>query len=488
MEYVNQNIQNRKSHGNVEAVVEAYDRYVSIQWRVDELRARRNALAKQGNAMSKEERQMEGKRIKDELVELEKELQQSRYVLDKEAGGIPCDTHPDSPIGPESNARTILTVGSKAEAPFPLRDHVEIGKRLGLFDLEAGSSIAGSGFVVLKGDGVLLELALTQWALSRVAALGFTPLAPPDMAQSLLIEGCGFNPRPVVSADGTEVTPSQIYGIEGTSLSLIGTSEIPLAGMHANQILNAPDLPILYAGMSHCFRHEAGSGGLQNRGLYRLHQFSKVEMFAFVDSSKNASVPSIAAPEQFAFPELYSALIHPSVKDIPSDSGANNKLEADLGPNEPVATSEHLFARLVDIQASLYRDLGLHFRVLDMPSEELGASAYRKVDIEAWMPGRLSANATEDTAPGVYGEVSSASNCIDYQSRRLNIRSRSHSSSINEQTTGPKYVHTLNATAIAIPRIMIALLETHQTPEGNVKIPECLQPFLGGRKVLTPKK
>jgi seryl-tRNA synthetase len=257
--------------------------------------------------------------------------------------------------------------------------------------------------------------------------------------------------------------------------------------------LDGTTLPRAYAAFSHCFRHEAGGKGLATRGLYRLHQFSKVEMFAYVSPEADPApiLEGVREPALRAALGTHAVAPTPAPTPPPTSTPSSTRAKKEaaagpplpLGPALPSPSSEAMFTRLVDTQVSLVRELGLHARVLDMPTEELGGAAYRKVDVEAWMPGRLAPGSAPGTAPGSYGEISSASNCSDYQARRLNIRYR----------TGParaaggvnRFVHTLNATGVAIPRLLIALLETHQRPDGTVAVPECLQPFLG-KAVLTP--
>lgn len=387
---------------------------------------------------------------------LEPRLAAAKAALLSAALQLPCDSHPDAPVGPEAAARVVATHGAPRTFDFPPRDHLELGRLLGLFDFGAGAAIAGSGFVVLRGDGVLLELALVQWALARAAAAGFALVAPPDVARADLVEGCGFNPRSssavaaspaAADAAAAPLLPSQVYSVAASDLCLAGTSEVALAGLHAGALLPAATLPAAYAAVSHCFRREAAAGGARDRGLYRLHQFTKVELFAFV------------APDG----------------DGGGDGGG--------GGVRAAATSDAMLRRLVDLQASLMAELGLHFRVLDMPTEELGQAAYRKFDVEAWMPCRATGGSSGDGGGGggvgAFGEVSSASNCVDYQARRLNIRYRAGQ---NDN----RFVHTLNATACAVPRVMLALLETHQRADGSVDIPPALRPFLGGRDVLRP--
>jgi seryl-tRNA synthetase len=264
------------------------------------------------------------------------------------------------------------------------------------------------GFYFLKNDAALLELALVQYAMERLIQEGFTPMITPDLARQEVLEGIGFIPR------GPE---TQIYSIENTDLCLIATAEITLGGMHRDQILDAERLPLRYVGLSHCFRTEAGAPGRETRGLYRVHQFTKVEMFAF------------CLPEQ----------------------------------------SDALHWDLLRIEESLFQGLELPYRVVDTCSGDLGGPAYRKFDLEAWMPGR--------GAHGEYGEVTSTSNCTDYQARRLNIRYKSPGQK------GTRFVHTLNGTAIACTRAILAILENYQQADGSVVIPPVLRRWMGKDRI-----
>ncbi|KAJ2399597.1 seryl-tRNA synthetase, partial [Coemansia sp. RSA 2559] len=339
-----------------------------------------------------------------------------------EASRIPNSSHPDAPVGDESHARTVRTHGllhTIDRVPengidiarlsnLPFADHLVLAERLGLVDMAAGASVAGSRFHYWRGAGALLELALVQYAMTRAAAAGFELHITPDVARASVVDACGFRPRATQSGEA-----SQIYGIAPVGaddvaadpLCLVATAEIPLVAMRRNSVL--PSVPLSVAGLSHCFRAEAGARGRDTRGLYRLHQFTKVELVTLT---------------------------------LPDRSDAE-------------------LARLVDFQTTLYTDLGLTFRVLQMPTHELGAAAYQKFDIEAWMPGRRA-----------WGEISSASNCTDYQSRRLGIRARA------DGVRSPVFVHTLNATAVAVPRLVVALLESFQRPDGNVVVPDVLRP------------
>jgi seryl-tRNA synthetase len=273
-----------------------------------------------------------------------------------------------------------------------------------LIDFEAGARVAGQKWYYLRNEAVLLDLALQRFALDLLIDEGFTPVATPDVARRKLVDAMAFAPR------GPE---TQIYSVEGTDLDLIGTAEITLGAIHADAILEEDELPIKLAGVSHCFRTEAGSAGRESRGLYRVHQFTKVEMFAFT------------RPED----------------------------------------SEAMHAELLRIEERIFRDLEVPYRVIEVATGDLGAPAWRKFDIEAWIPGRGEG--------GAYGEVTSTSNCTDFQARRLKTRFRRKDASRNE------LVHTLNGTAVAVSRALIALLENHQRADGSIGIPKALRPYFG---------
>jgi seryl-tRNA synthetase len=287
-------------------------------------------------------------------------------------------------------------------------DHVELAEQHKLVDFEGGARIAGHGFYFLKNEAVLLELALQQYAIDLLIRAGFTPMITPDLARGDVLKGVGFIPR------GPE---TQIYSVENHDLNLVATAEITLGGLYAGQTIEAEDLPIKLCGISHCYRTEAGAAGRASRGLYRVHQFTKVEMFAFT------------LPEQ----------------------------------------SEDMLNYFCDLECEIFDGLGIPFRVLDIASGDLGGPAYRKFDLEAWMPGR-----GDD---GEYGEVTSTSNCTDYQSRRLDIRFKYRGEK------GTHLVHTLNGTAVAISRALIAILENSQQPDGSILVPEVLRRWVGKDRI-----
>ncbi|KAA0038695.1 serine--tRNA ligase [Cucumis melo var. makuwa] len=418
------NIHNRKSGANLELVLQLYDEMLNLQKEVEQLRAERNVVAnKMKGKLEPSERQKlieEGKNLKEGLVSLEENLLKLTDQLQQEAQCIPNTTHPDVPIGGEDCSIIRKMVGSPREFSFPVKDHLELGRQLDIFDFDAAAEVSGSKFYYLKNAAVTLELGLINWTLSEVMKRGFTPLITPEIVRSTVVEKCGFQPR----GENT-----QVYSIEGSDQCLIGTAEIPVGGIHMDSILSESSLPLKYVAYSHCFRTEAGAAGAATRGLYRVHQFSKVEMFIF------------CRPEE----------------------------------------SESYHEELIRIEEDLFSSLGLHFKTLDMASADLGAPAYRKFDVEAWMPGL-----------GRYGEISSASNCTDYQSRRLGIRYRPQEPVPSTLKKGKgnlaptQFVHTLNATACAVPRMIVCLLENYQQEDGSVIIPEPLRPFMGGLDLISP--
>ncbi|KAK2391469.1 Serine--tRNA ligase, chloroplastic/mitochondrial [Trifolium repens] len=424
-ETVAANIKNRNSDANLEHILHLYDKLFILQKEVERVRGERNAVAnKMKGKLEPSERQTlieQGKNLKEGLVALEEDLVKLNDELQREAQCIPNMTHPDVPIGGEDCSTIRKTVGSSPKFSFPVKDHLQLGKELDLFDFDAAAEVSGSKFYYLKNEAVLLEMALLNWTLSEVMKRGFTPLTTPEIVRSSVVEKCGFQPR----ANNT-----QVYSIDNSDQCLIGTAEIPVGGLHMDSILAESTLPLKYVAFSHCFRTEAGAAGTATRGLYRVHQFSKIEMFIF------------CRPE-----------------------------ESDYYHNE-----------LIKIEEDMFSSLGLHFKTLDMASEDLGAPAYRKFDVEAWMPGLER-----------FGEISSASNCTDYQSRRLGIRYRPSEALVPgpKKSKGnlapPQFVHTLNATACAVPRMIICLLENYQQEDGSVLIPEPLRPFMGGLNIITRK-
>ncbi len=412
-EAVTENSKNRGVVANVGLVVELADRRSELMQDLNELRQRQNALSKDiPKVVRTEERQRlvtESKAIKQQIPQREKKLTEVERRLREEMLKIPNMTHPDVPIGKDDTDNVeIRRSGVIPDFGFEPKDHVELGEALGIIDFEAGTKVAGSKFYFLRGDAVLLELGLVRYALDVLMKHGYEPTITPDLARDEMLVGTGFIPR------GPE---TQIYSIEDSDLSLVATAEITLAGSLADEILDEERLPMRIAGLSHCFRTEAGAHGRASRGLYRVHQFTKVEMFAFT------------TPEQ----------------------------------------SDVMHEELVSIEEEIFQGLGLPYRVVDICTGDLGGAAYRKYDIEAWMPGR-----------NAYGEVTSTSNTTDYQARRLAIRYRKA-----EPGGRPQLLHTLNGTAIAVSRSLIPLLENYQQEGGSIRVPEALVPYVG-KKLLEP--
>ncbi len=395
------------------------DRFVALETRRRELQAQVEDLNRQANEVSKsigkakdaaerEDRKEQGRRLREQTNQLRAQLDALAAEIDAIHRAIPNLSHPDAPIGEDDTKNREIARGKTAPPNFDFQplDHVELMEKLDLVDFEAGGRVAGHGFYFLKGDAVLLELALQRYAVGTLMAEGFTPMTTPDLARNDVLEGTGYIPR------GPE---TQIYSIENSDLSLVATAEIPLGGLLAGQTVDADRLPIKLCGISHCFRTEAGAHGRATRGLYRVHQFTKVEMFAFT---------------------------------LPEESDA-------------------MLEHLRELECRLFDGLGIPYRVVDTATGDLGGPAYRKYDLEAWMPGR-----------GEFGEVTSTSNCTDYQARRLGIRYRT------KGEKGTHLAHTLNGTAIAISRALIALLENHQQPDGSVLVPEALRPWMGKERIV----
>ena len=375
--------------------------------RCDELRAQRNSLSQSIRKLPPDEKQQaiaQVKTIKQELSQLEPAMEQAQQQRDQLLRLMPNLLDPATPQGAtdEQNAE-ISRWGEPPELGFAPRDHVELGQLTDTIDFERGSKVAGSNFYYLKHEAALLELALCQYATSVALSHGFTPVVTPDLARDEILDGVGFSPR------GPE---TQIYSVEEQELSLVGTAEITLGGYHAKEVLDGAALPLRYLGLSHCFRTEAGSHGKASKGLYRVHQFTKAEMFV-----------------------LCAAEDSPAMHD-----------------------------ELLAIEQQVLQGLGVPYRVVLVCAGDLGSPATKKYDIEAWMPGRAA-----------YGEVTSCSNCTDYQARRLNVRYRP------EPKASPRFVHLLNGTALAVSRTLIALYENFQRADGSVALPEVLAPWMGGR-------
>ena len=367
------------------------------------------SIGKAKDAEEREARKEEGRTLREKKDAVQAEVDKLTEEADEILRNIPNLTHPDAPEGGEEDSREVkLGKAPKPTFDFKPLDHVELGEKHDLIDFAGGARVAGQGFYYLKNEAVLLELALQQFAISKLVREGFTPVITPDLARTEILQGIGFIPR------GPE---TQIYSIDNSDLNLVATAEITLGGLYSGVTIEAEQMPMMFCGISHCYRTEAGAAGRASRGLYRVHQFTKVEMFAFT------------TPEQ----------------------------------------SDEVHERICALECSIFDELGIHYRVIDTASGDLGGPAYRKYDLEAWMPGRGDG--------GEYGEVTSASNCTDYQARRLGIRYKI------KGEKGTNFAHTLNGTAVAISRAIIAVLENYQQADGSILVPEVLRPWVGKDRI-----
>ena len=401
-------LRRRGSRADLGAAIAAYERSAAALTELNECNRRRNEHQEAGKRKlapaEREAHVAEGRRLKEQVAALEQAALEARTALEEKLLAIPNLVHPEVPAGGERDFRELRQVGEPRRFDFEPKDHLALAAALDLLDFDAGARVTGQKFYFLKREAVLLELALQRFALDRAIRAGFTPYLTPDLAKRSIVDGLAFSPR------GPE---TQIYSVQGSDLDLIGTSEITLGGLYADAMLEAEQLPIRMAGVSHCFRTEAGSAGRESKGLYRVHQFTKVELFA------------LTLPE----------------------------------------ASDAMHAEILALEEQIYTELELPYRVIDVAAGDLGAPAYRKFDIEAWIPGR--------GEKGDWGEVTSTSNCTDYQARRLKIRFR------QKQPKRSGHAHTLNGTAIAVPRVLIALLENHQQRDGSIRIPAALAPWAG---------
>jgi len=375
-----------------------------LQAKADDLREKRNTIAssmKGGKPTS--ELIEQGKAIKDELAGIETSLREAEEKFDGEFRGLPNILQADVPLGGEEDSVEIKTWGEKTEGAV---DHLDFATKRDWVDFERGAKVAGAKFYYLKGDLALLENAITQYALNFLVGKGFTFMTVPHMVNSETATGTGFAPR---SSDQNDE-----YYIEGEDLSLIATAEMPLTGYHANEIIDEAQLPLMYAGLSPSYRKEAGTYGKHTRGLFRVHQFNKLEMYAY------------ALPEK-------SAEIH---------------------------------EQLLALEEEIWQSLNIPYHIINIAAGDLGAPAAKKFDLEYWSP-----------VDKMYRELTSCSNCTDFQARNLNIRVRRTDGSVET-------VHTLNGTAVSLARSLVAVIEHYQNEDGTLRVPEVLRPYLGGRETL----
>ena len=392
---------------DVQAVIALDDERKTLTAQIDELRTRRNQIAssmKNSGGRPSDDQIAEGKKIKEELAEIEKKYRELNEKLSTALNGIPNILQDDVPIGKEGEDDLVKTWGEELfESRKGAQDHLDFANKKNWVDFERGSKVAGTKFYFLKGDLALLENAIYQFALNKLISKGFNFMTVPHMVNGEVATGTGFAPR---SSD-----QSDEYFIEGEDLSLIATAEMSLTGYHAGEILNEKDLPIFYAGYSPCYRKEAGTYGKHTRGLFRVHQFNKLEMYAYTL------------------------------------------------PERSVETHQKILA----VEEEIYQDLGIPYRVINIASGDLGAPASKKYDIEYWSP-----------VDGAYREITSCSNCTDYQARNLNIRVRRENGDL-------QVVHTLNGTAVSLARCLVAAIENFQDGDDLV-IPEVLRPYMNNRE------
>jgi serine--tRNA ligase len=375
-----------------------------LQQQVDELRTQRNEIASQMNGGKPAPELVEkGRSLKGKLAELESELHDVDADFQAQMDAVPNVTLEDVPLGGEEDSVEVKAWGDKRQSA---EDHLEFATQRGWLDFERGAKVAGTKFYYIKGDLMLLENAIYQYALNLLISKGFTPMTVPHMVSGRVARGSGFAPK--------SDKESNEYFIDGEDVMLIGTAEAPLTGFHADEIIDEKNLPLLYAGYSPCYRKEAGAAGKFSRGLFRVHQFNKLEMYIF------------CTPEQ----------------------------------------SVQMHEKILSIEEEIWQNLGVPYHVVNIAAGDLGAPAAKKYDIEYWSP-----------VDNQYRELTSCSNCTDFQARNLNIRVRRSDGSL-------QVLHTLNGTAVSLARSLVAIIENYQTDDGKLRVPEVLRPYLGNREEL----
>lgn len=389
---------------DIERILELDTRRRDLQGQADTLRAKRNEISSRMKGEVPEKSLIEeGRAVKTHLASIEADLSLTEEEFSHLFNQVPNLTHDDVPVGGEEDSVEVVRWGDQSEGAI---DHLDFALKRDWVDFERGAKVAGTKFYYLKGDLALLENAITQYALEFVRQRGFTYMTVPHMVNSRIATGTGFAPRNSDQSDE--------YYIEGEDLSLIATAEMPLTGLHADEIIDENKLPLLYAGISPCYRKEAGTYGKHTRGLFRVHQFNKLEMYAFTTKEE-------------------SAAMHEKIRTI---------------------------------EEELWQSLSIPYRVVNIASGDLGAPAAKKYDIEYWSP-----------VDKAYRELTSCSNCTDFQTRNLNVRVRRNDGRI-------EMMHSLNGTAVSLARSLVVILEYFQTSEGTLRVPEVLRPYLGNREVL----
>ena len=404
---VEKNCQNRKVKVDLQKLLQLDEERRGLLKKSEELRSLRKQTSK-GKPSDEEIAKM--REVGDQIKELESKLAGVETELETLHLQVPNLTHPDAPVGGEEDYKVIHTGGKIPNFKFTPKDHEELMLQNDLVDFERATKVAGAKFYFFKNNLVRLNQALTNYGLDVVTRHGYTMMETPDLAKDEILTGIGFNPR------GPE---TQVYSIEGTDLSLIGTAEITMGGYHAGEVLDLSKGPKKYVALSHCFRTEAGAYGRTSKGLYRVHQFAKLEMFVY------------CRPED----------------------------------------SEKLHEEIFKIEKEIVDGLKLPYRVIDIASGDLGGPAYRKYDFEAWMTMK-----GDEKTPGGYGEITSCSNCTDYQARRLNIKYRKEDGSTD-------FAHTLNGTAVVMSRFPLAIVENYQQKDGTIEVPKVLRKYTGLKKL-----
>ncbi|MFB6182352.1 MAG: serine--tRNA ligase [Candidatus Magasanikbacteria bacterium] len=405
---VKENIKNRGMEVDIDQLLELDKTRRALIEDIQEMREERNKKSKGGKPSEEEIQEL--RQLSNDIDELESSLTEVKEDYFSLLKQVPNKTSRKSPVGSEENFNVLEKNKEPREFEFEPKEHLELMKNKDLVDFDKGAKTTGSSFYFLKNDLVELNNALFDYGVDKVKEHGFTLLETPDLAKDELIEAAGFNPR------GNE---SQVYNLNDVDKSLIGTAEITVLGYHKDEIINLKNGPKKYAAISHCFRKEAGSYGKSSKGLYRVHQFKKLELFVF------------CKPEN----------------------------------------SKELHQDLLDLEKDIYNDLEIPFRVIEIATGDLGGPAYRKFDLEAWMTMK-----GEDDDKGGYGEITSCSNCLDYQARRANIRYK------NEKGEN-EYAHTLNGTAIVSSRVPVSIFENHQDKDGSVDIPASLRGYMDKNKI-----
>lgn len=375
-----------------------------LQQQVDELRTQRNEIAGQMKGGKPAPELIEqGRALKEELAKLESNLRDVEADFQAQMDAVPNVTLEDVPLGGESDSVEVKEWGDKRQSA---EDHLDFATGRDWLDFERGAKVAGTKFYYIKGDLMLLENAIYQYALNLLISKGFTPMTVPHMVSGRVARGSGFAPK--------SHKESNEYFIDGEDTMLIGTAEAPLTGFHADEIIDEKDLPLLYTGYSPCYRKEAGAAGKFSRGLFRVHQFNKLEMYIF------------CTPEQ----------------------------------------SRDMHEKILSIEEEIWQNLGVPYHVVNIAAGDLGAPAAKKYDVEYWSP-----------VDNQYRELTSCSNCTDFQARNLNIRVRRSDGSL-------QVLHTLNGTAVSLARSLVAIIENYQTDDGKLRVPEVLRPYLGNREEL----